>query len=479
MTRKFLTPIVLPADPAAAMEAATKQYVDGKLVGGGGTDEVWIGPDEPVDPALELWYDTDDTTSGAGGWNTAWGVVASVAITTNQGGIAGGSYVDVTGMTLTFNAVAGRRYKATATFIGNASTNADWNAIRIQQGTVTLGGSQQTINPAGAQEAFSTVMPPREFTAGPVTLKVTTYFGAGVGSIPAAADLPNTFIIEDVGPAVASATVAPTPIMQWNAAWGIVAQAAMKPSGTGIASAVATSMAVAPITITLRADRRYAIRGRVRALVGNSGAQIQGGYALIYRDGAALADCYYVAPPGNTYTPAIIDIHIAGDGLTHTYDFLVQCNGTAATTYPDGYGSYFLIEDVGPVSGAVAVENPTPAWIPLTLNTGWGNYGGGFAPAGYRKIGDEVSVRGLVNFTGTPITDMVIGNLPPTHRPPFNTMSAAWISMAGASQRFAMRLDVFADGRIGYNAFCFPSSGPGIGAVDHLNLDGIRYSVTP
>lgn len=32
MTRKFLTPIILPADPAAAMEAATKQYIDGLIV---------------------------------------------------------------------------------------------------------------------------------------------------------------------------------------------------------------------------------------------------------------------------------------------------------------------------------------------------------------------------------------------------------------------------------------------------------------
>ena len=33
MTRKFLVPIVLPLDPAAAMEAATKQYVDGQRAG--------------------------------------------------------------------------------------------------------------------------------------------------------------------------------------------------------------------------------------------------------------------------------------------------------------------------------------------------------------------------------------------------------------------------------------------------------------
>ncbi len=58
MTKKFLVPVVLPRDPQAPLEAATMQYVDGKL-SGGGTDEVWVGPSEPADPNIELWYDSD------------------------------------------------------------------------------------------------------------------------------------------------------------------------------------------------------------------------------------------------------------------------------------------------------------------------------------------------------------------------------------------------------------------------------------
>ena len=37
MTKKFLTPLLLPADPANPLEAATKQYVDAQAGGGGGT----------------------------------------------------------------------------------------------------------------------------------------------------------------------------------------------------------------------------------------------------------------------------------------------------------------------------------------------------------------------------------------------------------------------------------------------------------
>ena len=73
MTRKFLTPIVLPNDPQAAMEAATKQYVDGKV--GGTTDTVWVGPSAPSDPNTELWWDTDEPSGG--GWNAAPTVVES------------------------------------------------------------------------------------------------------------------------------------------------------------------------------------------------------------------------------------------------------------------------------------------------------------------------------------------------------------------------------------------------------------------
>jgi hypothetical protein len=57
MSRSYLVPILLPADPAAPMEAATKQYVDAK----GAPDEVVVSPDDPLvaNPDVNLWYDED------------------------------------------------------------------------------------------------------------------------------------------------------------------------------------------------------------------------------------------------------------------------------------------------------------------------------------------------------------------------------------------------------------------------------------
>jgi hypothetical protein len=61
VSRKSLVPIQLPADPTNALEAATKQYVDGKV--GAAPDVMWVGTSAPVDPNIEVWYDTDETAA--------------------------------------------------------------------------------------------------------------------------------------------------------------------------------------------------------------------------------------------------------------------------------------------------------------------------------------------------------------------------------------------------------------------------------
>jgi len=88
MSRKFLVPIQLPADPTAALEAATKQYVDGK-VGAAAPSEVDIAAADPIgtNPASELWYDTAAAAGSVLASQVAFTPGGSIAATDVQSAI--------------------------------------------------------------------------------------------------------------------------------------------------------------------------------------------------------------------------------------------------------------------------------------------------------------------------------------------------------------------------------------------------------
>jgi hypothetical protein len=85
MSRKFLTPLVLPADPTAALEAVTKQYVDARA-----GSEVEIAAADPIgtNPTTELWYDTATAAAALLASQVAFTPVGSVAATNVQSAIA-------------------------------------------------------------------------------------------------------------------------------------------------------------------------------------------------------------------------------------------------------------------------------------------------------------------------------------------------------------------------------------------------------
>lgn len=110
MTRKSLVPIVLPADPTAALEAATKQYVDAK-------DVMWVGPSAPSDTKVEVWYDTDETAAttmdqvlrGYTNLNTQSGTTYTLVIT-DAGALL--IFTNATAVTLTVPAFATVAFEA-------------------------------------------------------------------------------------------------------------------------------------------------------------------------------------------------------------------------------------------------------------------------------------------------------------------------------------------------------------------------------
>lgn len=134
MTRKSLVPIVLPADPTAALEAATKQYVDAK-------DVMWVGPSAPSDTKVEVWYDTDETAAttmdqvlrGYTNLNTQSGTTYTLVIT-DAGALL--IFTNATAVTLTVPTFATVAFEA-----GNRIDILQYGA-----GKVTVAGAGFTVN---------------------------------------------------------------------------------------------------------------------------------------------------------------------------------------------------------------------------------------------------------------------------------------------------------------------------------------------
>ena len=119
----------------------------------------------------------------------------------------------------------------------------------------------------------------------------------------------------------------------------------------------------------------------------------------------------------------------------------------------------------------------SPAWINLAFGTNWSNYGSSFTNGQYRKVGDEVQLRGLV---GCSAVNTTIATLPSGYRPPLHAMFNCWLSANGSAVRSAFRVEVLTNGVIQINSLS-PVTGTSNAAItsySHIQLDGIRFSVT-
>lgn len=117
----------------------------------------------------------------------------------------------------------------------------------------------------------------------------------------------------------------------------------------------------------------------------------------------------------------------------------------------------------GPTGPAI-----TPgAWIALPFNTGWGPLTGWATPS-YRKVGDEVQLRGTVATTGSGVPSNTIFTLPVGFRPPGNNMYFTVCSWSPTYARFDM-------GTTGAGSY---APIPPAGANQWLALSDFRFSVT-
>ena len=159
-------------------------------------------------------YDTDTdalmvyasaTTGWRPPWNLPWGYIAGVAITSGVATQSANTMADAAGVTVTFSAVAGRRYRARLHAPVNTSGgNTTVQAQLLVDGTRVGGANAQGV--AGGYETITIDVPVTGLTTGSHTLKMQWASAAAVAINPAyASDAPWSLTIEDIGPTSAPA----------------------------------------------------------------------------------------------------------------------------------------------------------------------------------------------------------------------------------------------------------------------------------
>jgi len=207
---------------------------------------------------------------------------------------------------------------------------------------------------------------------------------------------------------------------RWFSAWGIVATT--PPNGVVTVPAGSAPTVLTPVlNFTTIVGRRYRLTFLARATQPAS-APVASNLGLF--DGAtdtgALSWWAYMPAPYAGFTATML---LDGDGLAHAYTVRMGQNAAqAVTVWVDSPVSSFFIEDMGPVTGSSLIPQVaiTP-WTAPTLLNGWVNVAATtWAPAAYRKVGDEVQLRGLISrptAVGVGAASIMF-NLPSGFRPP-------------------------------------------------------------
>jgi len=186
--------------------------------GGAGADEVWVGPNTPTDAANELWVDTDDpnmTDPDTARWNSAWGIVGYATNTTGQT-VSPGAEVDVTGLSVTFVPVVGRRYRTTISWLASAS------AAMVLTGLVSDGANAIVMQRNYTLQAAAFLHPDVSvvesgLVAVPTVRKARALLSntASTLGVVASPTYPAFISVEDVGP-VSPATAPAAPASVWT-----------------------------------------------------------------------------------------------------------------------------------------------------------------------------------------------------------------------------------------------------------------------
>lgn len=147
----------------------------------------------------------------------------------------------------------------------------------------------------------------------------------------------------------------------------------------------------------------------------------------------------------NALTYSTIGFHDSGARV----DYIRAGGGVITLGYNGGYGAARV--DFGGVIGT--------GWSNLSFGSGWTDYGSGFMPGSYKKVGDLIFLRGLVKRTsgsGTTIT-----TLPSGYRPPAQLLFAVHTNTGLG------RVDIDTSGNVTLVG----------GGADWVQLNGLVFSV--
>lgn len=130
-------------------------------------------------------------------WYTAWGTVGYAAQTSTQAGFA--TEADISGVSVTFTPVAGRRYRSTLRVPVADCAVASTLAGFIYNGATRLGQGNQSI--AAGASTNHVVQVIHTGLSGSTTLKGRFISTGGSATLTASADVPIWLLVEDIGPA--------------------------------------------------------------------------------------------------------------------------------------------------------------------------------------------------------------------------------------------------------------------------------------
>lgn len=138
-----------------------------------------------------------------GHWNTAWGEVAYAGATSNQV-FTGTTEIDITGCSVTWNAIAGRKYEVVCAVgvVNPGASGALATFLKKESGSEVFDQSYSYPPGAGYYQSFYMSCRVIPSSSGPVTRRATIInTGGGTNTITASSLAPIYISVKDIGPA--------------------------------------------------------------------------------------------------------------------------------------------------------------------------------------------------------------------------------------------------------------------------------------